>query len=99
MSSKNQSSSVVRTVALCYIRQSVTKHANDMQSPDRQRAVIQAYCEKHGWTPEWYQDAEGHKSGRYEDNREQWLALKNRLTDSDIAALVVYDQSRVMRST
>ena len=69
---------VERGVALCYIRQSYTRNDNDMSSPDRQRANITAYCERKGWTPEWYEDAEGHKSGRYVADRPAWLALEKR---------------------
>jgi hypothetical protein len=65
-----------RTVALCYVRQSFTRDGDDKDSPDRQRANIEAKCTQMGWTPEWYQDAEGHKSGRDEKHRPSWLALK-----------------------
>jgi len=76
MSRKKPTLSLSRTVALCYVRQSMTRDANDMNSPERQRANIQAICDQHGWTAEWYMDADGHKSGRHERNRPGWLALK-----------------------
>jgi DNA invertase Pin-like site-specific DNA recombinase len=88
---------VSRHVALCYIRQSFTRDGNDVISPDRQRANIQAICERNDWIPEWYQDAEGHKSGRQEKNRPGWLALKARLGDPDVIALVANDLSRLHR--
>ena len=50
-----------RTVALCYIRQSRTLDDSDKDSPERQRANIEALCAKKGWTPEWYEDVDGHK--------------------------------------
>ncbi|GEM_PF-4546051 len=84
-------------VALCYVRQSYTRDDNDMNSPDRQRANIQLICEQNGWTPEWYEDAEGHKSGTKVKNRPGWLALKKRLSDPDIVALVANDLSRLHR--
>src|SRR5258706_8590832 len=86
-----------RKVALCYIRQSYTRDADDTNSPERQRANIQAACNRYGWTPEWYEDVGGHKSGRYENNRPQWLALKARLGDPDVVALVANDLSRLHR--
>jgi hypothetical protein len=43
-----QKTSVVRTVALAYIRKSFTRDSNDMQSPKRQRAHIEAFCERKG---------------------------------------------------
>lgn len=98
MPRKSRSSSVVRNVALCYVRFSVTKDSSDLTSPERQRANIQAACNKYGWIPEWYEDTIGHKSATKEDNRPAWLALKMRLTDSDVVALVVNEQSRAMRN-
>ncbi len=52
------------TVALCYVRKSWTRDETDQISPERQRSHIQAVCDANGWTPEWYEDTEGHKSGR-----------------------------------
>ncbi|MBK9745758.1 MAG: recombinase family protein [Chloroflexi bacterium] len=89
---------VERKIALCYIRLSVTKDASDLTSPERQRANIDAACRKYGWIPEWYEDAKGHKSATKEENRPAWQALKTRLGDPDVAALVVNEQSRAMRN-
>lgn len=91
--------SFARDVALCYVRQSVTCEANDTDSPERQRANIRKICDQNGWTPEWYVDADGHKSGRQENNRPGWLALKERLGDSDVVALVANDISRLHRKS
>lgn len=97
MPRKKQMAPASRTVALCYVRLSFTREADDANSPERQRANIQAVCTARGWTPEWYQDTEGHKSGTKEKNRPQWLALKARMTDPDIAAIVANDLSRLHR--
>jgi DNA invertase Pin-like site-specific DNA recombinase len=86
-----------RNVALCYIRQSFTRDGKDVDSPERQQANIEAKCKQMGWTPEWYQDTEGHKSGRQEKNRPGWLALKERLNDPDVEALVANDLARLHR--
>ncbi len=96
---RNSSPQVERRVALCYVRLSQTKNESDLKSPERQRANIQAACEKYGWIPEWYEDADKHKSGTKEDNRPQWLLLKARLNDPDVAVLAVNDTSRAMRNT
>jgi DNA invertase Pin-like site-specific DNA recombinase len=88
---------IKRTVALCYIRQSQTRDENDMDSPDRQRANIQIACDQNGWAPEWYEDAEGHKSGTKVTNRPGWMALHARLGDPDVAALVANDLARLHR--
>lgn len=89
--------SAKKQVALCYIRQSQTRDENDMNSPERQRANIQHMCDINGWIPEWYQDTDGHKSGRDVKNRPQWLALTQRFHDSDVVALVANDLSRLHR--
>jgi DNA invertase Pin-like site-specific DNA recombinase len=88
----------VRNVALCYVRQSVTRNIDDRTSPERQRANIQAACDRYGWVAEWYEDASGHKSATKEENRPAWIALKSRLKDGDVVAIVVNEQSRAMRN-
>lgn len=97
MSSKVEKSSNIRKTALCYVRQSFTRNADDMDSPERQRANIEAVCEKNGWIPEWHEDADKHKSGTKEKNRPGWLALKARLSDSDVVAVVANDLARLHR--
>ena len=96
---KRTRTTVPRTIALCYIRQSFTRtgEPDDLNSPERQRANVQAEVEKNGWTPEWYEDVGGHRSGRSEKNRPAWLALKARLNDPDVIALVANDLSRIHR--
>ncbi|MEP7285512.1 MAG: recombinase family protein [Chloroflexota bacterium] len=97
MPSKKPANFVQRSTALCYVRLSLTRDESDLNSPERQRANIRAECERRGWTPEWYEDVEGHKSGTEEDNRPGWLALKERLSDADIIAVVANDLSRLHR--
>lgn len=46
---------------------------------------------------EWYADTTGHKSGRYEKNRPDWLALKARIGDPDVIAIIANDLSRLHR--
>jgi len=94
---RSQSASSTRTIALCYIRQSYTRDDNDLDSPERQRANIEAVCKANDWTPEWYEDAEGHKSGRYEVNRPGWLAMKKRIGAPDVAVVIANDFSRIHR--
>lgn len=84
-------------IALCYIRQSRTQDEEDTNSPERQRANIQMVCDKFGWTPEWYSDTEGHKSGRHVKNRPEWLALNARIGDPDVVALIANDLARLHR--
>ncbi len=95
---KSNSSAISRNIALCYIRQSFTRDQNDINSPERQKANLIAICERYGWTPEFHKDVEGHKSGTTEEKRPGWLAVKARLTDPDVIALVANDLSRLHRN-
>ncbi len=97
MPSKKLAQPIARTIALCYVRLSMTRYESDLNSPERQCSNIQAECERRGWTPEWYEDVEGHKSGTKEENRPGWLALKGRLGDPDVAAIVANNLSRLHR--
>lgn len=97
MSEQRNTPSGQRKVALAYVRQSFTRDASDKDSPERQRANIEAALARKGWDIEWYEDTDGHKSGRYESNRPGWLALKARLGDPDVAALVTNEMSRLHR--
>jgi DNA invertase Pin-like site-specific DNA recombinase len=83
--------------ALCYIRKSMVRSAGDEVSPARQRAALQAEAQRRGWIAEFYEDAEGHRSGRTE-RRPGWLALKARLDDPDVKAIIVESLSRASRS-
>jgi hypothetical protein len=52
-----------------------------------------------GWIPEWYEDADGPKSGRYVKNCAGWQQLEKRLQDPDIVALISNDSGRMHRKT
>lgn len=95
----SQSSRVPRKIALCYIRLSYTKDDSDRQSPERQKANIQRICDREGWIPEWYIDADGHKSGREVKNRPGWQELEKRLQDPDVVGLISNDSGRMHRKT
>lgn len=94
---RKQAPIVIRETALCYVRKSWTRDEKDTISPERQRSHIQAICDQNGWKAEWYEDVDGHRSGMHEKNRPGWLALKARLGDSDVVALVANDLSRLHR--
>jgi DNA invertase Pin-like site-specific DNA recombinase len=87
-----------RTVALCYLRKSIVRSGVDYASIELQRAGIADFCLKRGWTPEWFEDAEGHSSGRHETGRPAWLRLKRRVDDPDVVAVVGYKFDRLGRS-
>lgn len=94
---RKKTTSDAEKVALCYIRQSYTRDGDDQNSPERQRSNIERICQENAWKPEWYVDADGHKSGRKVQNRPGWLALEKRLGDDDVVALVANDLARVHR--
>src|SRR3977135_2124892 len=97
MAKKARTSAIPRTIALCYVRQSYTCNANDMDSPERQKANIESLCAFRGWIPEFYTEAEGHKSAFYEENRPGWMSLKQRIADPDVVAIVANDPNRIHR--
>lgn len=97
MSSKKSREIPERKVALCYVRLSYTRDDDDRNSPERQRANIEAFLKSKGWIAEWYEDVGGHKSARKEENRPEWMRLKARLGDPDVVALVANDLSRLHR--
>lgn len=84
-------------IALGYSRKSMVRNAVDEISPARQRAAITAEAERHGLVVELFEDAEGHRSGRTE-KRPGWLALKSRLDDPGVRAVIVESLSRASRS-
>ena len=97
MPSPDRSTNAPRSIALCYVRLSMSRDESDLNSPERQRANIQAECDRRGWIAEWHQDVEGHKSGTKEENRPGWLALKARLADPDVVGIIANDLSRLHR--
>lgn len=92
----------MKSRALIYVRKSMVKDRRDEISPERQLANCRAAAERHGWfvaDADIYQDIDGHRSGRSEDHRPAWLALKTRITsDPTVAALVVNTLDRGSRS-
>ncbi len=97
MSSKKASSARSEPIALCYVRLSWTREGDDSQSPDRQRANILRKCQAEGWTPMWFEDVDGHKSGREVKNRPGWQALTAHLYHPQVVAVVANDLSRLHR--
>ena len=98
MTDNSQSNPNERKTALCYVRFSAHRASHDKTSLERQKANILRACEMNGWIPEWFEDTTGHKSATKEQNRPAWIALKTRLNDPDVAAIVVNEQSRAMRN-
>lgn len=89
-----------RDLALIYIRRSRIKIGETTVSPERQLANCKRICEERQWRSEIFQDAEEgkHFSGRSEEGRPAWAALKARLADDDVVAVVVNSLDRATRS-
>lgn len=98
MHRKSARSTVNRTTALCYLRKSIVRTGTDYASIDLQRAAIERLCEQRGWAAEWFEDADGHRSGRSELGRPNWQRLKTRISDADVVAVVGYRLDRIGRS-
>jgi hypothetical protein len=96
------STMIQKTRALVYVRKSMVRERRDEISPERQLANCLEAVQKHGWHTEpsdIYRDAEGHRSGRSEDHRPAWQALKERVRlDPSVAAVVVNSLDRGSRS-
>ena len=88
--------------ALVYVRKSQVRVQRDQTSPKRQLENCLAAAQAHGWTVDEgdvYRDAKGHRSGRTEDHRPAWRALKARLAaDPTVAAVIVDSLDRSSRS-
>ncbi len=84
--------------ALIYVRKSVNREGEATVSPEKQLEACVQVCEEHGWSYDTYQDVEGWRSGRFEDNRPAWLQLKERLKKGGVSAVVVYRLDRASRS-
>ncbi len=71
---------------------------NDTNSPERQRANIQALCEAQRLDcPNGTSTPKATSPGVHENNRPAWLSLKARLGDPDVVALVANDLARLHR--
>src|SRR6266568_8913197 len=88
---------VPRTIALCYVRQSLTTDETTLNSAARQHANIGALCEQRGWLGLWFTDADGHCSGYGEAHRPEWRRLKGYLANPQVVAVVANEPSRVYR--
>lgn len=86
-------------VALGYGRKSVVRTKSDEISVDKQRLAVERLCAERGYALEWYADAEGHRSGRFEKTRPNYLRLLSRLENGPaVQAVIFYELDRAGRS-
>ncbi len=88
----------LRSVLLGYGRRSEVRNATDEINVERQHSRLEAEATRRGWMLEWYEDAEGHKSGRSEQGRPGWLTLRVQLDRPDVVGIGVESLSRATRS-
>lgn len=89
------------SIALGYIRRSYGKAGQATTSPEKQRDGIAARAQESSWPVEWFEDIEGHRSGRSERARPAWGRLKERVAASrpgEISAVIVWAVDRSSRS-
>jgi len=89
---------VSRHVALVYDRLSQNTEGDDVESSRRRVEICVRHCEQQGWTPEVYRDIDGHRSGLTEENRDDWLRLKQQFARPEVVAVVAHSLDRISRS-
>jgi len=86
-------------VCLGYGRKSIARHASDLISVDRQRDAIERLAAERGERLIWFEDAEGHRSGRFERTRPDFLRLMRHIeSEPGVRSVVVYRIDRAGRS-
>ena len=87
------------SIALGYGRKSVVRRKTDEIGVDKQRLAIQRLAEDRGYDLDWYEDAQGHRSGRFEKTRPNYIRLLKRLeADPPPASVIFYELDRAGRS-
>ena len=87
-------------ILLGYRRKSMVRHQADLVSPERQTHACKLWLEMHGsdYTIEWFEDVEGHKSGRHEEGRPGWQELLKQLERPEVAGVIVDSIDRAYRN-
>lgn len=86
-------------VCLGYGRKSIARHASDLISVDRQRDAIERLAAERSERLIWFEDAEGHRSGRFERTRPDFLRLMRHIeSEPGVRSVVVYRIDRAGRS-
>lgn len=85
--------------ALGYGRKSFVRREVDAVSVDKQRLAVERRAVERNESLIWFEDAEGHRSGRYERTRPGYLKLLARLeNDLAVSAVLFYELDRAARS-
>lgn len=82
-----------------YVRKSLVLGEADRISEVKQRDAIEREVERLKLSaPQWWQDTQGHRSGRYEHTRPGWRQAKARFLASTKAVLIVFELDRSNRN-
>lgn len=78
----------------------MVRGAADLVSPERQTHTCELWVEMHDqpYRIEWYEDVEGHRSGRWEKGRPGWQNLIKQLDRPDVEGVIVDSFDRAYRN-
>ena len=90
----------MQKILLGYRRKSMVRDRADLISPERQTRACELWIEMHGdeYILEWYEDVEGHRSGRQEKGRPGWQALMTQLDRPEVAGVIADSFDRMYRN-
>ena len=87
-------------ILLGYRRKSMVRERVDLVSPARQARACEMWVELHGreYQIEWYEDVDGHRSGRDEKGRPGWQALLAQVERPEVAGVIADSFDRMYRN-
>jgi len=85
-------------ILLAYRRKSLVRTDSDRISPARQTKAVEGRAAADDLICEWYEDVDGHRSGRREEGRPGWLALRTQLDRPDVVGVGAYSLARIYRN-
>ena len=87
-------------ILLGYRRKSMVRDQTHLISPERQMKSCELWSELQieDYAIEWFEDIEGHRSGRYEKGRPGWQALMAQLDRPDVVGVVADSFDRMYRN-
>ena len=89
-----------QNILLGYRRKSLVRGKTDLVSPERQAQQCELWVQMQDeeYIIEWYEDIEGHRSGRYEKNRPGWQKLVDQLDRPEVVGVIADSFDRMYRN-
>lgn len=89
-----------QNILLGYRRKSLVRGKTDLVSPERQARQCELWVQMQDedYIIEWYEDIEGHRSGRDEKNRPGWQELMRQLERPEVAGVIADSFDRMYRN-